>query len=366
MRSRRRLVVVSSDGSGGAVHATSQRLGHARVDHQPGFRLARRDRTLLGFGQGGRLGLPSAERRLDPGFHGVDVEVAHRHEHRPLGPVPAVIIVGDQAGGRGPQNLHLADRQAGGQALALQKEVEAFDHNPIAGRVAGALLRQHDASLAVHRGRVDREVESGLAQQLDRGVDRLGVGSRHIQLVDGLREAGRGVGVGAERQAQTLQDLHHLAFLDLLRPVEGHVLEEVGQPGLLVRLHHRPGREPQAEGRLAGGNGLPADRVPHAVGQGAEADRRVRLQVRDRLRPLTGSQLRGGLYRRGRRSLGRDGLSEGEGERGGKCGACARKTDHQDGLEGSTEGRAQSPSRMAPARRESDALALRAETPYIR
>ena len=44
---------------------------------------------------------------------------ADRHEHRPLGPVPAAVVVGD-LGSRGrAEDLHRADRQPLGRALAL-------------------------------------------------------------------------------------------------------------------------------------------------------------------------------------------------------------------------------------------------------
>jgi enolase len=57
-----------------------------------------------------------------------------------------------------------------------------------------------------------------------------------VEAVDRLVKARRGVGVRPKGQAQTLQDLDHLAFWNPGRAVEGHVLHEVGDPLLAVRL----------------------------------------------------------------------------------------------------------------------------------
>ena len=63
------------------------------------------------------------------------------------------------------------------------------------------------------------------------------------------------------------QDLDHLAVGHVVRAVEGHVLQEVGQALLGVALLQRAGVEAQAQRRLAAGRGVLHDHIAHAVGQ---------------------------------------------------------------------------------------------------
>ena len=78
-----------------------------------------------------------------------------------------------------------------------------------------------------------------LAQQEEAFIHQVVGGVGQLQLVGGEFLVGGGVGVGAERQTQPLEDFHHLAFGHFLRAVEGHVLDEVGEALLVVGFVER-------------------------------------------------------------------------------------------------------------------------------
>ena len=80
-----------------------------------------------------------------------------------------------------------------------------------------------------------------------------GLVGRNLQLVDRLVEAGVGVDVRAEPHAERLHERGDVLPGEVPRAVERHVLDEVGQPALVVVLEHRPrlDHQPQFGARLA-------------------------------------------------------------------------------------------------------------------
>jgi hypothetical protein len=106
------------------------------------------------------------------------------------------------------------------------------------------------------------------------GDERGAVGG-DLQLVDGLVEAGVGVEVGAESHADALEVIDDLLLLEVLRAVERHVLDEVGEPLLVVVLEHRAGVHRQAQlGPLLGAP-VGADVVAEPVRQSADPHGRI-------------------------------------------------------------------------------------------
>ena len=106
-----------------------------------------------------------------------------------------------------------------------------------------------------------------------RSLHGLSVGN--LQLVDRFVEAGVGVDVRAEPHAERLHEVANGIAGKVLRAVEGHVLDEVGQAALVFVLEHGPGidREP----KLGAGLRQPvlADVVAEAIGQCADRDQRI-------------------------------------------------------------------------------------------
>ena len=76
---------------------------------------------------------------------------------------------------------------------------------------------------------------------------------RHVELVDGLVEAGVGVDVGAEGSTEPAQHVDQLVLGVLLGAVEHHVLVEVGDTGARSDLVDGTGADGQPQRRLAAG-----------------------------------------------------------------------------------------------------------------
>ena len=143
------------------------------------------------------------------------------------------------------------------------------------------------------------DLAADLAQQEQAFVDARRLVLGQIELVDGLVEFGGGVGVGAEAQAEPLEPVDELALGDVGRAVERHMLDEVGEAALVVALLERAGVDPQPERGLVRRRGVVAQRVAHAVGQGAEAHVGIGRQVAPRLRPRDGRRARAPARPRG-------------------------------------------------------------------
>ena len=95
---------------------------------------------------------------------------------------------------------------------------------------------------------IEADVGGDLLQHQQALLQHRRVVGGHVEGVDGLVERGAGVGVLAEAHADLLDEVDHLLLLEQAGAVERHVLDEVGQPPLLLGLQHRPGVHRQAQG----------------------------------------------------------------------------------------------------------------------
>ena len=96
-------------GFGGADPGDLAAEPGAGFDQQAGFRPAGLDGAANGIGTWGALWFPIAEAGLDLGFHCRRIEVADGHQDGAVGPIVAVIELGDTGCRCGFQHLHLAD-----------------------------------------------------------------------------------------------------------------------------------------------------------------------------------------------------------------------------------------------------------------
>ena len=165
-------------------------LRGARLHHQPHGGAAMQGRAEIGVGSGRSRPGPVAEAGLDPGLHGVGIEVADGDQHRPLRPVVGAVEVADLRPGGVLDHLDLADGEALGRPLALQGEAQVLLQHPVAGGVAQALLAEHHPLFLVDGGLVQGQLAGNFPEQHQRGVDGVVVGSRQVQLVDGLLPGG--------------------------------------------------------------------------------------------------------------------------------------------------------------------------------
>ena len=98
---------------------------------------------------------------------------------------------------------------------------------------------------------------------------------RHLEHEDGLVEARVGVRVRAEARADRLQERDELARPEMLRAVEGHVLEHVGEAALVLLLEHGARVDGQAQGDAVLRAVVVADVVRDAVREAPAAHRGV-------------------------------------------------------------------------------------------
>ncbi len=213
--------------------------------------------------------------RLDERLDGGRIEVADDNHRHQVGAIPVGVellqaIVGERA-----NDLWLADRQTLGVARILEQDRQLRVEDPRVGAEAGAPLLEDDATLLVDLGRLERHGVRPVLEDQQGPIDDGGTVGRNLQLVDRLVEAGVGVDVGAEAHARRLQERDHVLLGKVTRAVEGHVLDEVRQPALVVVFEHRPGVDDEPELGTILRLLVDADVVAHAVGQRADRDPRI-------------------------------------------------------------------------------------------
>ena len=177
-----------------------------------------------------------------------------------------------RARGRVDDRIRAIGAKTRGIAGAGRDELEIVLDPPDREIVAGAGFRLDDAAFPVDRLVGNGQFAGRFAHQHQRGVDQIGVGPGQVQLVDRIFEPGRGIGVRAEGKAKPFEQLDHLAFGHIGRPVEGHVFEHVGKTEFLLAFIDpaHVEAEPDDGGTLR--RTVPEDRIAHAVFEHAEAD----------------------------------------------------------------------------------------------
>ncbi len=103
----------------------------------------------------------------------------------------------------------------------------------------GDLLQDHVA-LAIHLGAVEAGGEDDVAQEIERQAE---IGAQHARVIGGGVDAGRGIEIAADR----LDLLGDRLRAPPVGPLEGHVLEEVGDAMLGRALAAAAGADPQPE-----------------------------------------------------------------------------------------------------------------------
>ena len=185
-------------------------------------------------GLGGILEI--AEVLADPRLDRVRLEVADGDDRHQVGPVPVVVEAPQGLVGRVLEDLAVADRQPLGVARAVEEDGELLVAHARLGAAAESPLLDHDAALLVDLLVLEGDAVGPVLEDLEGRVDDLRVVGRDLEHVDRLVEARVGVDVRAEAHADALEVVDQLLLLEVLGAVEGHVLDEVGQPALVVVL----------------------------------------------------------------------------------------------------------------------------------
>jgi hypothetical protein len=116
-----------------------------------------------------------------------------------------------------------------------------------------------------------------------RPVDDGRILGRNLQLEDGLVKAGVGVDVRAEAHADRLHEPDDPLIREVGGAVERHVLDEVGEPALVVVLEDRAGADHEPELGAVAWRPVGAHVITKAIRQRADRDPRVgRYRLRER------------------------------------------------------------------------------------
>jgi hypothetical protein len=232
-------------------------VGRDVVDGQRLFPRARRDVSELG---------------PDPGLHRGDVYVARRHHRHAVGPVPGAVERAQAIGGEPADDLGRADGEAVGIAGSVEEHGQLLPLDAPGCALPKPPLLEHDSALLldlrVGQGRARGEIGQGEESLLHEA----GLVGGDVQHVDGLIEGRVRVGIGAEAGTDGLQVRDQLPRLEVLAPVEVHVLEEVGQAALVVVLEDGSRLDRQAEGHALLGAAVLADVVGDPVGEPPDPD----------------------------------------------------------------------------------------------
>ena len=202
-------------------------------------------------------------------------DVADYHHRHQVGTIPVAVEAFERIGLERFEDGVLADRQPLRVARAVVKLRHQHLVHPVARAFALARLVEDDVALLVDVGIVQRQAMGPVFQHREALVDVTALVGGDRQDVDGFVEAGVGVQVGAPLDPDRLQVRHQFVFLEVGRAIEGHMLDEVGQPLLVVVFEHRAGLDHQAQFELLFRLAVLLDVVGQAVGQFAHFDLRA-------------------------------------------------------------------------------------------
>lgn len=318
-------------GSGGGPDPAEQRAPARRLRARPalaagasaGALLARRERPFvrdlrlraaLGAaqrGEGARARRDGAEDVGDEALGRRRVHVAHDVQVRRVGLVVRA-VEGAHVRRVPAGNLLLApDREAVGEGVVGVELAQVHGGAAVVDRVDHLQLRQDRLALLLDPRAEQLGLKRDLAQRVERERHQRAasrVGERAVEVVDGVVEVGVRVRLGARREEP----------LALPRAHEGHMLDEVREALLVVRLLARANVQLEVGLEAADRGGVGQDRVAQPVPQLAAEHARVLEQRRLEAK-------RGRRARRGgrRRRLARDrepqvAVGPARGRRGGR------------------------------------------------
>ena len=137
-------------------------------------------------------------------LHLVDINIANNSQCHELRTVPLLIVVADGLGRGMTDDGGIANSDTAVVDGAVEQLTDKA-HGIVGLRAATRQpLRQDDATLLLHLGRVDGKTTGPVGEDGQRGVDQQGVGTRQLQFVDGLVERRVGVEVLTELGATRL------------------------------------------------------------------------------------------------------------------------------------------------------------------
>ena len=177
------------------------------------------------------------EEFLDHRFGVVYVDITHDDESLIGGMIPLLIVVAQLLRTEVIDNRHQTDGIAHTVfRIGIEGRQVAFQHTT-AGRGAHAPLLMDDTTLLVDFLGFEQKARRPVAQDEQARVERRLTCCRHVvDVVDRLVDRGVSIQVGSELHTNGLQPRDELVALEVIRTVEGHVFQEVGESALALLL----------------------------------------------------------------------------------------------------------------------------------
>ena len=175
------------------------------------------------------------------------LDITGHHDANAIGRVVVTIEVAQSLGWEHAQRVRQTDRQAlcvsGGPVhRMIGHRLEARAH----AETLTPFL-EHHATFLVDLLVLEEHPAREVGERLRRPFERTRPIRGHVEHVDGLVVARVGVHVGPEGHAHRLEVVDEFSGLEVGGAIEGHVLEHVRQPALVVRLVDGPGLHGQPE-----------------------------------------------------------------------------------------------------------------------
>ena len=229
--------------------------------------------------------------RAEPAFgqfaQARDRHIADRDDRHVVRAVPAPIKRHEVFGLERLDPLQRSDREPIRVARSGKEHPRMLVEHPPGRTATEALFLDHHAAFALDRLRLERDRCGPLLHHLKRRLQRALLLQRNVESIHRLVEAGVGVNVRAESDAQTLQESHQLVLAEALGAVERHVLQIVRQPALVVGFQDTAGVDDQPQHGATLRVAVAQQEVVHTVGEGAALDPVVERERIVGFRPAT-------------------------------------------------------------------------------
>ena len=164
------------------------------------------------------------------------IDVADDHDRNVIGPVPRVVERAQPRRRCVADDVRFADRQALGIPRAIEQDGELLVADARPGAQAAAPFLDDDAAFLVDFGRVERQAAREVGHRRQPLRHDVGLVGRQFEHVHRLVEARVRIDVRSEPRADRLEGRDQLTRLEMRAAVERHMLDEMGQPLLIVGL----------------------------------------------------------------------------------------------------------------------------------
>ncbi len=228
-------------------------------------------------------GLQAREVLRDQLLNLTGIDVAHDDDRHAAGTIVIPIELTEPIGWKTLEHFGCANRNPVDVSAVAEERLELRLLHSRARAETSSPFLDHDATLAIDLGAVHRDAAREITQRFEPARERARSIRGHVEQVYGLVEAGVRVHVRAKSRTDRLEIGDELTWLEVGAAVEGHVLEHVREPTLVVILVHRSSLDGQTQHRALLRPPVLTNEIPETVGKRAGLHGGVERQQRRRI-----------------------------------------------------------------------------------